>query len=149
MFKKRKIFGNLGTNVQDLKTFLKRAGDCVQLLHTINCQKRPCIFYLTYYEINVSCKAYILLCRGHYLIVESLSPTGARYFVTVRSEESFPDSPDHTKGKTRNFSEQGRCLGKRVLSQTYMPHIKERTQRDKNWSLFSQILLKRHFKLQI
>ena len=32
-----KIFENLGKNVQNLEIFGKRAGDCVQLSHTINC----------------------------------------------------------------------------------------------------------------
>ena len=35
--KKDKIFEDLGKNVQNLKIFWKRAGDCVQLLHAINC----------------------------------------------------------------------------------------------------------------
>ena len=35
--KKGKIFENLGENVQNLKIFLKRAGDCLQLLHATNC----------------------------------------------------------------------------------------------------------------
>ena len=36
--KKGKIFENiLGKNVQNLKIFLKRARDCVQLSHVINC----------------------------------------------------------------------------------------------------------------
>ena len=34
--KKGKIFENLGKNVQNLKIFWKRAGDCMQLLHTIS-----------------------------------------------------------------------------------------------------------------
>ena len=37
MLKKGKIFGNLDKNVQDLKIFWKRAGDCVRLLHATNC----------------------------------------------------------------------------------------------------------------
>ena len=35
--KKGKIFEYLGKNVQNLKIFGKRAGDCMQLLHAINC----------------------------------------------------------------------------------------------------------------
>ena len=35
--KKSKIFENLGKNVQNLKHFEKRAGDCVGLSHTRNC----------------------------------------------------------------------------------------------------------------
>ena len=35
-FEKAKIIENLGKNVQNLKTFLKRAGDCVLLSHAIN-----------------------------------------------------------------------------------------------------------------
>ena len=38
-----KIFENLSKNVQNLKIFWKRAGDCMQLSHEINCYKRPCI----------------------------------------------------------------------------------------------------------
>ena len=38
--KKGKIFEYLGKNVQNLKIFLKRASDCMQLLHAINCWKR-------------------------------------------------------------------------------------------------------------
>ena len=34
---KSKIFENLGKNVQHLKIIWKRAGDCVQLSHAINC----------------------------------------------------------------------------------------------------------------
>ena len=34
--KKGKTFKNLGKNVQSLKIFSKRAGECVRLLHTIN-----------------------------------------------------------------------------------------------------------------
>ena len=30
MFKKGKIFENLGKNIQNLKIFLKSAGDCMQ-----------------------------------------------------------------------------------------------------------------------
>ena len=39
MLNKDKIFGNLGKNVQDLKIFGKVVlkGDCVRLLHAINC----------------------------------------------------------------------------------------------------------------
>ena len=37
MLKKGKIFESLGKNVQSLKIFLKRADDCMQLLHAINC----------------------------------------------------------------------------------------------------------------
>ena len=37
MLKKGKIFENLGKHVQNLKIFWKKAGDCVQLLHAINC----------------------------------------------------------------------------------------------------------------
>ena len=36
MFKRAKIW-KLGKNVQDLKIFWKKAGDCVRLLHAINC----------------------------------------------------------------------------------------------------------------
>ena len=36
--KKGRIYENLGTNVQNLKIFWKMAGDCVQLLHAINCK---------------------------------------------------------------------------------------------------------------
>ena len=32
-----KIFESLDKNLQNLKIFLKRAGDCMQLLHAINC----------------------------------------------------------------------------------------------------------------
>ena len=35
--KKGKIFANMGENVQHLKIFWKRGGDCVRLLHAINC----------------------------------------------------------------------------------------------------------------
>ena len=35
--KKSKIFENFGQNVQNLKIFWKRAGDCMWLLHAINC----------------------------------------------------------------------------------------------------------------
>ena len=38
--KKGKIFKNLGKNVQNFKTFLKGAGDCVELSHTRNCYSR-------------------------------------------------------------------------------------------------------------
>ena len=38
-----KIFENLGKNVQNLKIFWKKAGDCVRLSHT-NSQKMPCFF---------------------------------------------------------------------------------------------------------
>ena len=34
---KGQIFENLVENVQDLKIFLKTAGDCMQILHAINC----------------------------------------------------------------------------------------------------------------
>ena len=34
--KQGKILKNLGKNVQNSKIFLKRAGDCMQLLHVIN-----------------------------------------------------------------------------------------------------------------
>ena len=37
MAKKGKIFENLGKNVQNLKIFLKRAGDCARLSLTMNC----------------------------------------------------------------------------------------------------------------
>ena len=37
MFKKGKIFENLGKNKQNLKIFWKRAGECVRLSHAINC----------------------------------------------------------------------------------------------------------------
>ena len=37
MFKKGKIFENFGKNEQNLEIFCKRAGDCVQLSHAINC----------------------------------------------------------------------------------------------------------------
>ena len=37
MLKKGKIFEKLGNNLKNLKIFLKRVGDCVRLLHTINC----------------------------------------------------------------------------------------------------------------
>ena len=37
MLKKGKTFENLGKNVQNLKIFLKRAGDCLQLLPALNC----------------------------------------------------------------------------------------------------------------
>ena len=37
MLKKGNLFENLGKNVQNLKIFLKRAGDCVRLSHAINC----------------------------------------------------------------------------------------------------------------
>ena len=41
IFRKRvkncKIFENLGKNVQKLKIFGKRAGDCVRLSHAISC----------------------------------------------------------------------------------------------------------------
>ena len=40
--KKYKIFESLGKHVQNLKMFLKRAGDCMQLSHAINCQNRLC-----------------------------------------------------------------------------------------------------------
>ena len=36
MLKKGKIFENLGKNIQSLKIFWKRAGDCVQLSHACN-----------------------------------------------------------------------------------------------------------------
>ena len=35
--KKGKLFENLGKNVQNLKISFKKAGDCMRLLHTINC----------------------------------------------------------------------------------------------------------------
>ena len=35
--KKGKIFEGLSKNVQNLTIFLKRAGDCMQLSHAINC----------------------------------------------------------------------------------------------------------------
>ena len=35
--KKGKIFENFGKNVQNLKIFWKRVGDCIWLLHIINC----------------------------------------------------------------------------------------------------------------
>ena len=35
--RKDKIFENLGKNIPNLKIFRKTAGDCVQLLHAINC----------------------------------------------------------------------------------------------------------------
>ena len=38
-----KIFENLGKNVQNLKIFWKKAGDCMRLSHT-NSQKMPCFF---------------------------------------------------------------------------------------------------------
>ena len=44
MFKKdktSKIFKIWAKNVQNLKIFLKRASDCLQLLHAINCQNWP------------------------------------------------------------------------------------------------------------
>ena len=44
MLKKGKIFGNLSKNVQDLKQFWKRIGDCVWLSHAINCWKRLCYY---------------------------------------------------------------------------------------------------------
>ena len=37
MSKKGKIFKNLGKNIQNLTMFWKRAGDCVRLLHALNC----------------------------------------------------------------------------------------------------------------
>ena len=38
--KKGKIFEYLGKNAQNLKIFLKKASDCKQLSHAINCYKR-------------------------------------------------------------------------------------------------------------
>ena len=35
--KKGKLFESLGKNVQNLKISFKKAGDCMRLLHTINC----------------------------------------------------------------------------------------------------------------
>ena len=37
MAKKDKIFENLGKNIQNLKIFFKRTGDCMRLSHSINC----------------------------------------------------------------------------------------------------------------
>ena len=37
MLKKGKIFKKFGNNVQNLKIFGKRAGDCVRLSHATNC----------------------------------------------------------------------------------------------------------------
>ena len=42
--------GNLCKNVQNLKIFLKRAGDCVQLSHAINWQNRPCCAICWYFS---------------------------------------------------------------------------------------------------
>ena len=39
--KKGKIFENLGENVQNLKIFWKRSGDCVLLLHAKTARKGP------------------------------------------------------------------------------------------------------------
>ena len=48
MFKKnkkgKKYLKIFDKNVQNLKIFKKRAGDCLKLLHVINCQKTPCLF---------------------------------------------------------------------------------------------------------
>ena len=41
MFKKGKIFENLVKSIQNLKIFLKWAGDWVRLSHAINSSNRP------------------------------------------------------------------------------------------------------------
>ena len=35
--KKGKVFENLGKNVKNMKIFWTGAGDCIQLLHILNC----------------------------------------------------------------------------------------------------------------
>ena len=35
MLKKDNIFENLGKNIQNLKIFWKKAGDCMQILHCV------------------------------------------------------------------------------------------------------------------
>ena len=59
IFRKGKVFKNLGKIVQNLKVFWKRAGDCMQLLEAMNCYNRPCYLFLlvhfifAFQEINM------------------------------------------------------------------------------------------------
>ena len=53
-----KIFENFGKIVQNLKNFLKRAGDYMQLSYRINCQKRSC-----YVKCKIDKTVQSQLCR--------------------------------------------------------------------------------------
>ena len=55
--KKGKIFENLGENVQNLKIFLKRAGDCMRLLYVIYKQLEKALECKT-----ISNKNIVILC---------------------------------------------------------------------------------------
>ena len=57
MFKKDKKgqnIENLGKNVQNLKIFSERAGDCVRLLHAKDCYNSPCGVHFGNYVLDNS-----------------------------------------------------------------------------------------------
>ena len=49
---KGNIFENLGKNVQNLKIFSKKARDCMQLMHAINCLNMPLLMEQTVFLLG-------------------------------------------------------------------------------------------------